>query len=110
MTDEKVPDKEELQRNWFKYNKQGQPISWRDIDSGNCMEPPGGIAHANSPPEAARARYTAATSNYDGRINGIMNANRRTGEPYWRMLGRGAINGDEYWTIARWSRLDGGDF
>ena len=100
-------EQKDKREEWWRYNKQGGLISWRDIDSGNLMEPPTGVAKATSPlEEMARARYVAETSAYDARINVVIDANRRTGETYSRMLERGAINGDEYWTIARWSRFD----
>ncbi len=102
MAKEQKDKKEE----WWKYNKQGGLISWRDIDSGNLMEPPTVVAARSSEPEAARARLADATRDYDNRINVIIGANRRTSEPYSIMLERGAITSDEYWTIARWSRLD----
>lgn len=59
--------------------------------------------------EEARARFESATRDYDGRINEVIKANERTGEPYYAMLNRGAITPDEYSTIARWSRICGGD-
>ena len=109
MTTEQKDKREE----WWKYNKQGGPITWRDIDSGNLMDCPLTVVAAAarpSEPEAARTRLEESTRELDYRLGAIVAENRRTGESYASMLQRGAISGSDYATLGAFSRLDGGDF
>jgi len=107
-----MENEKDKKEEYWKYNKQGKPISWRDMDNSNGMEPPTAVrATARfSELEAARARFEEGTRDLDYRLGAIVGENRRTGESYASMLQRGAISGSDYATLGAFSRLDGGDF